>query len=326
MSHTRIILLLLLLAPYRLIHAQQTVFNNQSVYALGTFKNGALISADNGVYYFTDKLIKLDTDLQHDRVMTFHTAADGICYAGTYNGRLLVISEVNQIKSIRLPLTESGQPCYINSIVSRNGSVWLSSLEGVLFCFDQKENTITSFPVRSSNGKNNQHISGISFDSRGNLWIAAQERLFFHPEEEIKSNSRKIQGSDNYGANFQYIVPSDIGNLAIRTNRFNFLEEISSGTYTKRLQDAHKSVQPIPENLREQTLSAVGADQFGTWFLFNDLYLLHAGSWKKVPVNGIHSIEGISSFALINRVLYIGSDQGLYTFDLGSFIDLRTRQ
>ncbi len=180
----------------------------------------------------------------HMKVRCISTDNDGNVWAGTTDGILIMSVKDGDVKIQRMEESEE----YPDSIMLSNdivcmardakGTMWVGTNGGGISCTTGKdsEGRWLFRTIGASEGLPSEEIKSITFDDKGNVWLATDNLICsFNPEKDILTTFTSIDGIDETVCSEGAATTLDNGNVLIGT---------INGYYTidrKKLTNAHSS-------------------------------------------------------------------------------------
>lgn len=258
----------------------------------------------------------LDEGLSQLSVLAIFQDSDGFMWFGTRNG-------LNRYDGRRMVVYkhEDGHPeslidSYILSLAEdRRRRLWIGSIRG-LNRLDLTTGEIKSWPQRREAFAQDE-VSALCCDSRGRIWIGTARGLFQYIEEQDDFRPETLGGILE-NSNITSIRETVGHGLVFCTSDRGFVETDPGLTHPIH-HHVHHQDHPLPS----QMVASVYEDSQGAlWVAFKDSGLLRLspdGKRDEFTVrNGSLNTNTVRCLTETDRILYIGTDNGLYTYDLGT--------
>ena len=258
----------------------------------------------------------LDEGLSQLSVLAIFQDSDGFMWFGTRNG-------LNRYDGRRMVVYkhEDGHPeslidSYILSLAEdRRRRLWIGSIRG-LNRLDLTTGEMKSWPQRREAFAQDE-VSALCCDSRGRIWIGTARGLFQYMEEQDDFRPETLGGILE-NSNITSIRETVGHGLVFCTSDRGFVETDPGLTHPIH-HHVHHQDHPLPS----QMVASVYEDSQGAlWVAFKDSGLLRLspdGKRDEFTVrNGSLNTNTVRCLTETDRILYIGTDNGLYTYDLGT--------
>ena len=219
--------------------------------------------------------------------------------------------------------SESGDNSYMNIVTicrhRDNNQIWVASTEK-LYLFDSRQEKFTVFDKKTEDGKTVNSAFGLAYDHSGQLWIATANGLFVYNEQKgtLKQYLHSPSNPHSLPDNHVWVVYNDsFGTLWIGTR--NGLAKYNQRTdnFTVYLSEETSFGRPACNEIISLMESAQGVLWAGTWYgglaCFNKetgQFRYYFGEGDTLTIPRIRTL-----FQRTANSFYIGSDDGLYTFN-----------
>ena len=202
---------------------------------------------------------------------------------------------------------------------SDNHHIWVASTEK-LYLFDMLNETFSAFELPADDGKMVNSVFGMTYDNNGQLWIGTVNGLFVYNEQKstLKHYLHSSTQPHTLPYNHVWTVYNDsFGTIWIGTKNGLAKYNARTDNFTTFRSEGTSFGHPICNEILSLMESSQGKLWVGTWngglAQFNKetgSFNYHFGEGDTLSIPRIRTLfqKSVNSF-------YIGSDDGLYTFD-----------
>ncbi|HJD74746.1 MAG TPA: response regulator [Bacteroides reticulotermitis] len=219
--------------------------------------------------------------------------------------------------------SESGDNSYMNIVTicrhQDNNHIWVASTEK-LYLFDSRQETFSVFDKQTEDGVSVNSAFGLAYDHYGQLWIGTANGLFVYNEQKgtLRQYLHSLSNAHSLPDNHVWVIYSDsFGTIWIGTR--NGLAKYNQRTdnFTIYLSEGTSFGRPACNEIISLMESSQGVLWAGTWYgglaRFNKetgqfRYYFGEGDSLAIPRIRVLFQRTANSF-------YLGSDDGLYTFN-----------
>lgn len=304
-------IVLLVLGSFASIAQPKQFFNGEEVYAIGQIANKTVVSTVKGLFILDNGNVQqLNTQIKDD-VVTSIAHFNELIIAGTFNGNIWVIDQAGKSKKYKLPDVENLKSYLINGIQVYQNHVWIATLEGVVFDFDVQNGIFKPHLLKTYNGKYLLNIKSIAADSKNNLWVNAQDRIYFL-STMYSGDEQVFQfiGSRNYDEPALQI--SYLKNKMIVFAKRKKKIEAYKGEVEKGFIDATQSNLEIPKAIEKQNNVLICSTDDVLGVVSNEIYILKNESWTTIELPNKLKQTDVTSVQILANSIYIGTNEGLY--------------
>lgn len=217
----------------------------------------------------------------------------------------------------------NGESGYLNAIVLcchwDNNHIWVASTEK-LYLFDSRKEKFAVFDMVAEDGAAVKNVSSIAYDNEARLWICTSNGLFIYDEKENKlkhylhSNSDPHSLPDNH---IRVVLNDSFGTIWLGTKNGLAKYNRQKDNFTVYLSEGLSFGHPVCNDYISLLESSQGVLWAGTWYgglarfdKETGKFHYYFGEGDTLYVPRIRSL-----FQREANSFYIGSDEGLYTFN-----------
>lgn len=284
------------------------------------FTHSLLFSKTDSDFHF--KKIQVDDGLSENTIYSILQDSKGYMWFGTKDG--LNRFDGNRFRIFRHDVRKSNSlgNNFVRCLVEGDQGYLYIGTDAGLYVMDTVEETFTKINDKTSDGTEiSSAVNTIYIDNKGNIWIGTMYQGIFKYDPH-KKELKKIELSKyTLGLNASWVIYGDRSGTVWIGNRLGLMRYNND---TGKL-DPVDSMFSLAENPQHEILSILednkGNFWLGTWANGLRLYDKQSGTFisyldQKDPSNYITHIRTI--FQYNEEALLIGSDDGLYLFDLHS--------
>lgn len=288
----------------------ESLFEGEEVRALLYHKGELWASTPSGLYTVEEfRKQEIELPLEDDLVTTLVEGDENTVYAGTYNGKLLIIKDrVPVVKE--LPSVGSFNTFYVVNLALKDGNLWIATLEGVIFKYAISTGQFDNFTLKTYNRKTFLNINGLAVDDDGNIWAGSQDKIYFLTT--LYSGRKELVydflGSSIYDVTPMYMATGDDGIYVVAQQ--DGKNSLSVGSLNRAFMDATRKNIDLPEEVKTGDILAFeyeGNGQF--WLLHEKLYKYDGQSWTSFDISGIGN--SVYDLEVYDSKIWVGSNAGL---------------
>lgn len=219
--------------------------------------------------------------------------------------------------------SESDDNRYMNIVMicphSNNNQIWVASTEK-LYLFDSRREKFSAFDKRADDGTIVNSVFGLAYDNEGQLWIGTANGLFVYNErkETLKHYLHSLSDPHSLPHNHIWVVRNDsYGTLWIGTRNGLAKYNPRTDNFTVYISEGTSFGRPACNEIISLMESSQGELWAGTWYgglaRFNKetgQFKYHFGEGDTLTIPRIRTL-----FQRTANSFYLGSDDGLYTFN-----------
>lgn len=219
--------------------------------------------------------------------------------------------------------SENGDNSYMNIVTicrhQDNNHIWVASTEK-LYLFDARQESFSVFSKQTEDGANVNSVFGMTYDNHGQLWIGTANGLFVYNEKKgtLKQYVNSLSDPHSLPNNHVWVVYNDsFGTIWIGTR--NGLAKYNQRTdnFTVYISEKTSFGRPACNEIISLIESSQGELWAGTWYgglaRFNketSRFRYYFGEGDTLTIPRIRTL-----FQRTANSFYLGSDDGLYTFN-----------
>ena len=220
-------------------------------------------------------------------------------------------------------LSENGGNSYMNIVTicrhQDNNQIWVASTEK-LYLFDSWEEKFSVFDKQTEDGVTVNSVFGMAYDNDGQLWIGTTNGLFVYNEKKgtLRQYLHSLSDPHSLPDNHIWVIYNDsFGTIWIGTR--NGLAKYNQRTdnFTGYISEGTSFGRPACNEIISLMESSQGVLWAGTWYgglaRFNKetgQFRYYFGEGDTLTIPRIRTL-----FQRTANSFYLGSDDGLYTFN-----------
>ena len=219
--------------------------------------------------------------------------------------------------------SENGGNSYMNIVTicrhQDNNQIWVASTEK-LYLFDSREEKFSVFDTQTEDGVTVNSVFGMAYDNDGQLWIGTTNGLFVYNEKKgtLRHYLHSLSDPHSLPDNHVWVIYNDsFGTIWIGTR--NGLAKYNQRTdnFTGYISEGTSFGRPACNEIISLMESSQGVLWAGTWYgglaRFNKetgQFRYYFGEGDTLTIPRIRTL-----FQRTANSFYLGSDDGLYTFN-----------
>ena len=219
--------------------------------------------------------------------------------------------------------SENGGNSYMNIVTicrhQDNNQIWVASTEK-LYLFDSREEKFSVFDTQTEDGVTVNSVFGMAYDNDGQLWIGTANGLFVYNEKKgtLRQYLHSLSDPHSLPDNHVWVIYNDsFGTIWIGTR--NGLAKYNQRTdnFTGYISEDTSFGRPACNEIISLMESSQGVLWAGTWYggltRFNKetgQFRYYFGEGDTLTIPRIRTL-----FQRTANSFYLGSDDGLYTFN-----------